>query len=41
MTGLVKVSPGFEYTSGSKYQSLEYGMVVNMQGLHRMLKMPE
>ena len=38
---LVKVSKGFEYASSSKCQGLEYGKVVNMWGLHKVLHVPE
>ena len=45
MTGfwicLGKVSQGFEYASGYKCQGLEYGKVVNMGELHRVLNMPK
>ena len=36
---LVKVSPAFEYASSSKCQWSEYGKIVNIQGLHRVLNM--
>ena len=38
---LVKVSQGFEYASGSKCQVSKYGKAVNMQGLRRVLNIPE
>ena len=40
---LVKVSQGFEYTSDSNYRRTdsEYGKVVNMQGLERIVNMPK
>ena len=38
---LVKVSSSFEHTSSSKCQGLEYGKVVNMRGLFRVLNMHE
>ena len=36
---LVKVSLAFEYASSSKCQCSEYGKIVNIQGLHRVLNM--
>ena len=40
---LVKISQGFEYASDSKHARAQimYGKLVNMQGLHRVLNMPE
>ena len=38
---LIKVSQGLQYASGSKYASPEYEKVVNMQGLYRVVNMPE
>ena len=36
---LVKVSLAFEYASNSKCQCSEYGKIVNIQGLQRVLNM--
>ena len=38
---LVKIWQDFEYASGSKCQGTEYGKLVNMRELQRVLNMPE